>query len=329
MNEHQPDWAKPQKRQMPATILTAEDEKQALMSVRAIGRRTLPSVVLSDFDGTLCDQYSNDDKANTRMPELDPELKKLIDLTDIPLVIATARRWDNPALQLLRKKFVGSPWLPLIAENGGVTLEGPLGAPTINVSDEHTIWQLHNWANDAKDRFPLPAGKEIQVKHGETISVVRLRNIDGTFTVEDQDTLLDMLESIRKPEDVQVVHGVDSLTIQPNTVDKAAAFRAFLKKIGVSRDDMCVLAIGDGPNDAAIFRESDLSVGVDPRVKNMVDIRLSRGVESTKLVLGADFTNGWFPLAQKAERWWEEDFRKRQELHSQSRPIHWRDVLYH
>lgn len=329
MNEHQPDWAKPSFREMPKTIETAEDEQQALLSVRAIGRRMLPSVILSDFDGTLCDQYSTDTEAKTRMPELDPELTKLIRRNDIPLVIATARRWDNPALQVLRKKFVSSPWLPLIAENGGVTLEGPLGAPTINVDDKDVIWRLHHWADDAKNRFPLPTGKEIQVKHGETISVVRLRNTDGSFTVDDQDKLLDMLQGTRLPEDVQIVHGVDSLTIQPSAVDKAAAFRAFIKKIGVSRDDMCVLGIGDGPNDAAIFRESDLSIGVHPRVKDMVDIGLLRGVESTKLLFGTSFNRDLFPLAKKAEQWWEKDFRRRQELHNQSRPIHWRDVVYH
>lgn len=303
MNEHQP-FRSAELRVPPDQIITAADEQQALLAVRASGRRALRQVVLSDFDITLCNTYAFDQATNNHLPSIDPELAGLV--RGKPLVVATARRARHPALRTIRTALLPSPWLPVIAENGGVTLTGPYGELVRNFVDDEQIQTIHTWADSLARQVKLPTGRRFVVKHGDTLSIVRLQANNGDFSIEDQDRLQEQLESLDKPEHIRIEHGGTSLTVQDGSVNKAAAFRTFLGSIGVARDDICVIGLGDADNDASIFAEADLSIGVHPRVKHLVDISMSRGIESTKELFKLRSTR-WFDLARMARLAWEQE----------------------
>lgn len=271
----------------PKNIITEADERQALMAVKdTTGRRGLPAVILSDFDLTLCDTFGFDPATNNHEPQLD---QTVIDAAQgNTLVVATARRANHPWLPELWNSGLVAPRMPVITENGGVinVPDGKGSFDHINLVPKNKIDMMQEWIEDAAGQLHrIPRNQRFIKKLGMTSIIARLQDESGNSTVDHQQILLKDLQDIGIPDGIEVSRTGRSLSIQSEGVNKASGFREVLNLAGVDRRDITVIGIGDAPNDAAIFKEADLSIGVDRRVKNMVNIAMNRGVESTKLVL--------------------------------------------
>ncbi len=283
----------------PRNIINETDERQAMWAVQdgGSGRRLRPQVVLSDFDLTLCDTFGFDPATNNHQPQLEQAVINVAQ--KVPLVVATARRANHPWLPELWSSGLVAPHIPVITENGGV-LNVPHADGSfeyVNLVSESRVIEMKEWIDGITDRLKhLPPNQRFITKLGRTTIIARLQNEAGDSTAEDQQILFERLQDIGIPQGIEVSHTGRSLSVQSEGTDKATGFRGLLALAGVSRDRMTVLGIGDAVNDKPIFKEADLSIGVDRRVEKMVDIAMRRGVESTKLVLGMTANQRHFDL---------------------------------
>lgn len=285
MNEHQPNWG--QRLPAPEHIVTHADEMQALWSVRRKTSDNRPNIVLSDLDGTLCDTYESiNPETGDRHHRLDPEI--LAQSAEVPIIVATQRRAKHACLPELWQKGLVHPGLPIIAENGGVIV---LRKPDDSVGFDRivpagTFQKARDWLDTAQhEALELPRGMELITKPGDTMVIARVQDELRESRPEDQQMLLEQLQSVALPSDLVIVSSGDSLCIQHESVDKGRGLHAALGWLGLDRPDIFVVGLGNGLNDAAIFSEADLSIGVSPEVGHMVDIAMNRGPKSSTTVL--------------------------------------------
>ncbi len=251
-----------------------------------ISNQEKPVIVLSDFDGTLCNTYDFDQSTNNHIPKLDPEVAELA--RNKPLIVATARRTNHPWLPSLWETGVIDPEVPIISENGG----------TISALDDRGVirhWfqidrdemgDIAEWAEEASHNITdLPAGQKIASKIGKTIVVLRIQDEAGHSELKHQKILHSQLLELNKPDGIAIVNGGGSLTIQSERINKARTFHKILNMLKVERDDVFVVGLGDGDNDKSIFEEADFSIGVNKEIGRFVDAAMQNGVESTKAVL--------------------------------------------
>lgn len=284
----------------PINIVTEADESQALLSVedRGDGSRLRPIVVLSDFDLTLCDTYGFDPLTNNHIPLLDQAVVDVANKTS--LVVATARRSNHPFIPELWRSGLVAPTMPVITENGGVLSIPKRSGETEHVSlvPSDSIEEMVQWAEESGSRLKgLGPDQRFITKLGNTVIIARVQDSEGNSTVKDQEILMNKLLDSGVPDTIEVSHTGSSLSIQPKGVSKAQGFLKLLERAHVGRHRMTVVGMGDSPNDESIFREADLSIGVDKRVKSMVNLSMNRGVKSAAFVLAMCATQKNFDLA--------------------------------
>lgn len=244
------------------------------------------SVVLSDFDGTLCDTYTYDKKTNNHMPSLRSDV--VAAAAAHTLIVATARRAMHPAIPAMWESGLVNPAVPIISENGGVLhlLDENNQHQKIQIAPKNSKEKIVEWINVAKVQERLGyAGLTLALKYGDTMVIMRYQDEDGESVRDDQGVLLSQLEELDPPSWLSLVPSGESVCLQDKSVNKAEGFRAALEYLNIKRSEVHVIGIGDAPNDRAIFEESDESVGVNSAVHPYVNVQRTGGVDATLDVL--------------------------------------------
>lgn len=285
MNHEQLRWS-PIRQLLPNIQRSEFDENRILGNLQRNPSDERPTIVLSDLDGTLCDTYTFDPETNNHQHAFDPEI--LTRAQEVPIVVATQRRAKHSSLPELWNQGLVHPGLPIIAENGGVVVirkpDNSLGFDRL--APKGTFELARDWLEDAEHNvLEVPEGLQLAVKPGDTMLIARLQNEMGQSLPADQEFLLEQLQSVDLPSGLTIVSSGDSLCIQHESVDKGRGFHRALGWLGLERSDVLVIGLGNGLNDEAIFRASDLSVGVSIDVSHLVDVAMIRGPESAKTVL--------------------------------------------
>jgi HAD superfamily hydrolase (TIGR01484 family) len=262
-------------------VATLEQIEQRLNHV------TLPIVVLSDFDLTLCNQFSFDSITNDHWPELSPEL--IAAAQNVDLIVATGRRAENPAVAHLWQCGLIPTEKSIITENGGVLVsnhqsglifEALVPSDRLHLLDELPDHLQNNLTN-------LPGDLQLVFKKGCTFLVTRLQDQDGKVDPINQQLLAEQIRELPISKLLQVVDTRASVTLQDHAVNKGSAFRALLSRQGIDRKDIFVVGMGDGENDAGIFAEADLRLGFSDTVSSIVDITIPGGADVTSTILKA------------------------------------------
>lgn len=195
------------------------------------------SLLAFDYDGTLATEGS------VSPPTLDA-LQALL-ASGRKLVLATGR----PLSELMNIFPQSTCFAWVIAENGAVIYETAtgvsevIGAPPpaefLRVLDER--------------RMPVAKGQVVvATRSGHAKTLVRL------------------IESMDLPH--HVILNKDSAMVLPEGVNKGSGLRWVLKRLGLNKGD--VIGVGDGENDADLFRASGFRVAVAnavPELKEMAD----------------------------------------------------------
>lgn len=261
----------------PASILQAE--------LLAAGDRT--PVWLSDFDKTLCDTYVYDETTNNHLAVIDPATVSAAAMHH--LVVATSRRLSNPTVPLFWQSGLLPASQAAILENGGVIArpnsDGRLDY--IDLVPSTDLEDLQNIPAIARDKLEhLPEGQRLVFKTGRTLLLARLQDCNGNMLPEHQSWLAEQLAEL-VPASLHAMDTRASVVIQPAAVGKDTAFEAYLDLANIRREDIFVIGMGDGPNDAGIFATADVSLGFSEAVRHMVDIDVPGGVRAVPFLFDA------------------------------------------
>lgn len=183
-----------------------------------------------DIDGTL----SRPDRS------IDPRIIDALGSWPAPVVIATGKALPYP---VALAQFSGVDPL-VIAENGGVAVAND----TIQVHGDRA-------AADRVVRQYERAGYEIGF--GEPDLANRWRE---TEVVVHRDQPLDPLAEIAAENDLEVVDSEYAYHVKSPTVSKGAAFESLAAHLDIDPDQ--TVAIGDSPNDVALFGVAGKSIAV-------------------------------------------------------------------
>ncbi len=244
------------------------------------------SIVLSDFDYTLCHKYVFDSHTNDHLPYIDPDIIEAARGTH--LVIATGRRANSQSLRTIWEDGLIPKDRPVIAENGGafvyysddrlrfLDLIPPYAVNHIVTVKE----ELEAQAEEIQDRE-----QELIVKLGRTMLIARLQGKDGETNPESQHRLKEAIAPLIADTELDVVDNRVSLGVQHQAVNKGSAFMRYIHMQNVDPSRTMIIGMGDGENDKDIFRVADISIGLSPIVGSLVDIELVEGSESARAVL--------------------------------------------
>lgn len=249
------------------------------------GLATKDTIILSDFDYTLCDTYTYDSATNNHMAMIDPAV---IDAAQTHhIVVATSRRVTNPTVPLLWSSGLVDPRTPVIAENGGALLYHTAdGVTCIDLVAPERVQALQTLDNAIRRNITtLPGGQKLAIKQGRTLLIARLQDENGDAQPQHQAWLAKQLEQLIDNPELAVVDTRASVTIQSKEISKGRAFRHYLELANIQRSDVCVVGMGDGPNDQQIFEEADISLGFSDTVRPMVDIIVPHGPRAVPHVL--------------------------------------------
>lgn len=244
------------------------------------------TVVLSDFDYTLCDQYVFDPSTNNHRPVIRDEL--VAAAQDQHLVIATARRASNPAIPHMWESGLVDHEQPVIAENGGTILfrEGDGQIACMDLVEPEEVQLLKKKAMLALEGVADdPRGRNLVVKEGRTMVLARLQDAQGGTSVADQQWLTGYLRRSLDDGSIKVVDTKTSVTIQSADVSKATGFDTYLDLYGITREEVQVIGMGDGDNDHEIFDVADVSIGFSDAVRDLVDVHVAEGAQAATHVL--------------------------------------------
>jgi hydroxymethylpyrimidine pyrophosphatase-like HAD family hydrolase len=250
-----------------------------------------PKLVVSDFDDTLCHQYTFDGETNNHAAIIDERVVEAA--RALPLLIATATRAEHPKI----KQIWESGLLPangrLIAENGGVIVNNN-GDVLWAAVERDTVDTLHQHVLEAlPDMFALPQDIRLIAKKGLTMLVVRAQRQNGQPDPHIQTELQDALQQT-VGSTWSVVDGGRSLSVQHPNVNKLAG----VNRTGLSRRDYCVVGFGDSPNDIPLLAGADVAIAVGERIAAHADIVLEASpaeIASVLRCIGSTSTqfSGW------------------------------------
>lgn len=242
-------------------------------------------VVLTDFDHTLCQDYAYDPRTHNHVPAVTPEV--ISASMGVHMVIATGRRANHPYLSKMWDDNLAKVHTPIIAENGGTLVyasSGKLNFVDLVEHDDFAV--LKDYTYSALESLgSLPSGQNLIIKEGRTCMITRLEDDTGVVWPEHQNWLSEKLKLILTGVAVSVVNSRTSVTVQLEGIDKRRAFRTYLNLLGVNRDDICVIGLGDAENDFPIFEEADISIGFSDRVEEYTDLLAPNGVSDVANIL--------------------------------------------
>jgi len=194
------------------------------------------SLLAFDYDGTLA-------TGGSVAPSTLDALKDLL-ITGRKLVLVSGRQL--PELIDIFPELALFAWV--IAENGGVIHETATGQSDV-IGD------------------PPPAEFLRALEERGIEPVARGRVIVATASSY-SDTLLTLIQSMALTH--RVILNKDSAMILPEGVNKGSGLLWVLKRLGLSKED--VIGVGDGENDADLFRVSGLRVAVANAVSELKEM---------------------------------------------------------
>lgn len=258
-------------------------------------------VVMSDFDDTLCHEYSFDPNTNNHHAIIDPELAAVAG--ELPLIIATATRGMHPKIaQILESGMVPENGI-LIAENGGLILKRDGSIMWTAEQDKAAVDAVHEQVQHELPRiFTMPQAMRLIAKQGLTSVIVRAQHSGGQHNPTVQTDLQQALQETVGSEWV-VVNGGRSLTVQRPGVSKINA----LKHTGLDRRLHALIGMGDSENDIDLLQAADISIAVGERIAEhadfVVDPNVSEVTEVLKTIgrVATEF-NGWSWWSPEEER---------------------------
>jgi len=243
------------------------------------------SVVLADFDHTLCHAYVFDARSNDHIPQIDAGTIEAADQKHV--IVATGRRAESAALLHVWDDGLVPINRPIISENGGVMVQRTeAGVEYTDLVPEFVPHYLQDVKKVLETDVVSPdARKELVVKVGRTMLITRLQDAQGKTTPVDQEWLAEQVANALPDQELKVVDNRVSIGVQCQGISKVSAFHHYLRMAGISRDEIFVVGMGDGENDSEIFDEADLRIGFSPVVEHLVDISVPGTPEAINAVL--------------------------------------------
>jgi hydroxymethylpyrimidine pyrophosphatase-like HAD family hydrolase len=244
-------------------------------------------IILSDFDYTLCEEYSFNPDTNDHLAVINTDVIEAA--YSHHLIVATSRRANNPTIPTLWESGLIPFRRPIIVENGGVILakdeDGTI--KRINVIQRESLEQLLIARRLIETSLRgIPTGQKLVFKDGLTMMIIRLQDEHGTSLPHHQVWLAEQLRMILpQSSSLQIVNTQTSIVLQDQSINKGTAFTNYLNMINLPRSEAYVIGMGDGENDAAIFNEADISLGFSDAVSSIVDIDIPFGVKAIPYIL--------------------------------------------
>lgn len=236
-------------------------------------------VIVSDFDDTLCHEYTFDPATNNHTAVIDPDLAAVAG--ELPLIIATATRAMHPKIAQIRESGMVAENGLLIAENGGVILR----------QDGSIVWAVEQdeaAVGGVKDRIlhelprilTMPRAMRLIAKQGLTSVIVRAQHGNGRH---DPKVQVDLQQALQETvgDEWSVVDGGRSLTVQRPGVSKINA----LQHTGLDRSGHTIIGMGDGENDIDLLAAADISIAVGERIADHADFVVDPNVREVVEVL--------------------------------------------
>jgi trehalose-6-phosphatase len=126
----------------------------------------------------------------------------------------------------------------------------------------------------------VPTGAELVVKRGETMLLAILRDRMARPLTKHHTWLTKTLRDRIDIDGIEVVNTHDSVTIQSADVNKAKGFLRLLDELGINRNSIFMISMGDGENDVPMFHEADMSIAFGDNRKVTPYADLNMGADS-------------------------------------------------
>lgn len=268
----------------PSDTLSISDLRTILPSLLPTDR---PLLVASDFDETLCNTYIYDPVTQNHIPQLNPDLVSLVTEKKIPLIIVTGRTASEAGMQQSIIPFIESVGGMIVCENGGVIINAQGEEIVVATPEEQEdLQQMKAILStfDLQMHFP---DLEVHIRTSrKSLIEVRIQDEKGKGDPAPHALAEQILNTLIQPLglSLQAVSSNYSVSIQPKSISKARGLHAALKQYGIDRDDIFVIAMGDGPNDKELLQDADIGIAVGTPAKDFANV-LVQGGENTALAV--------------------------------------------
>lgn len=247
----------------------------------------MPVVVLSDFDETLCSTYTYDPETKTHWPEMNQHLLDQIQRMTSPIIIATSRAADEMVITTKVSQLVAGKNLPILCENGGV-LYFPDSGNTLVLTTDQQIAQLDDLRKLIATMRVTPelAQRELIFRTQRLATIeVRIQDKSGVGTPQFYPELERLVKEQFDTSALDFVSSNNSMSIHAKGINKRSGFQEALKHMGLRREAIFVIGLGDAVNDKPIFEEADLGIAVRPTAQGLSDIFVDGGDQVALSVL--------------------------------------------
>jgi predicted mannosyl-3-phosphoglycerate phosphatase (HAD superfamily) len=270
-----------------SSLVTAELEHAlSLLEIELAAADGREIIIGTDFDQTLCDEYVFDTATNNHVANIDPTLAAAA--RSQHMIINTSRRAENPTVRRFWSSGLIPPDRPVIVEGGGVILSPNVagGLDSIATVEQEDLAHLHAVPGQVRESIgDIPDGQDLIFKIGRTMMVTRLQDKGGNALPHHQQWLAEQVREVISSPSLQVVDTRASVTVQHRDVNKGVGLRKYFELMGIAREDVYVIGMGDGRNDKELFEEADLSLGFSDIVSPLVDIDVPHGPRAAPHIL--------------------------------------------
>jgi HAD superfamily hydrolase (TIGR01484 family) len=266
-------------------------------------------IAVSDIDGTLASTHTFDHELQLHTPHLRDELiavcrilasRSSIDLH--PLLIATGRPDSDPSV-IRTWQLLSAPPMPIIGENGGTIIfpqfndgQSPASHKIVHTARNDELIKLLEISTDLPILVNLlhqnsivPIDHEILVDHSRKTSLeIRIQNKItkvGSSLIHGASSLF-LREKIGNSK-LSVISSGSSVSIHPATISKGNAVLQVIDNLGIDRNKLFIVGIGDADNDESLFQIADLGIGVEEATIGKSEITCLGGEDTTIAVIKA------------------------------------------
>ncbi len=261
----------------------------SLRDFRKILPKLIPdsnTLLVSDFDETLCSSYQYNADTKTHIPVLKPELVAEATRMRSPFIIATSRSAKEPVVRDICTQMV-QEGAPMICENGAVIFFPTTGNSVTLVRNEQRqlLDDIGSYITSIQTTY-LDRGKEVLIAKDRVATMeLRAQELSGIGAPELYPGIIEDIYRTFYMDGMEIVSSNNSVCIQPNNISKGNALKIALDMMGLGRESFFVVGLGDAPNDQSIFKNSNLSVAVRPHAKDFADYFVNSGDETSLTVM--------------------------------------------
>ncbi len=244
------------------------------------------TLLVSDFDDTLCSSYRYNANRKTHIPILKPELVVEASRIQSPFIIATSRSANEPVVKNICSRIT-QEGAPMICENGAVIFFPTTGDTITLVRDEQKklLDEIGSYINSKQQTY-LDRGTEVLIAKDRVATMeLRVQELSGVGKPELYPGLIKDIHGTFRMDGMQIVSSNNSVCIQPNNISKGNALITALDMMGLGKEVFFVIGLGDAPNDQSIFKNSNLSIAVRPAAKDFANYFVNSGDETSLAVL--------------------------------------------